>query len=131
MAHRWERDREREALIVTIEELVVYFGEGLSSLHSEVRTVKALVQSISGRQGVEMSAIDDLTKAVDDLTSAVNTLAGNEATLIQDLKDALANAGVDNPAVTQAVAAIEAQVSALNTINQAAVEAITPSAPPA
>lgn len=78
------------------------------------------------RINTHMTTIED---AVNDLTTAVSTLAGNDATLIQTLKDALAGAGVTDPAVQAAVDAIEAQVANINTINQAVVEANTPAAP--
>lgn len=73
-----------------------------------------------------MAAIDDLNAEVTKLATAVTAASAAIASDFAALKAALANAtNTDDPQVESAVAAIEAQITALNT----AVTTNTPTPP--
>ncbi|TCG08367.1 hypothetical protein BZM27_12595 [Paraburkholderia steynii] len=85
------------------------------------------LEQIFNQLGAIMSALDDLKAEV----AATISIEQSAVTLIQgiaqQLQDALANAGVNDPALTDLTTQLKANADAL----AAAVSANTPAAPPA
>jgi hypothetical protein len=118
-------------------DIYVHFEEQQTNV--KLDQILTIIKNIQAKEVIEMGAIDDLKVATDDLVvkvaaiktvgesaiAAIQGISAQNAALAQQLADAIAAAGVTDPAILEAAAAVAAQSTVLND-SAAAIAAAIP-----